>query len=118
MKIQWHIASALALYALGAPVVACVGAVAPDVSWLYNEARFRASGHVKWEDWICTVSETSIIPYRVFHSFLLTGILLYPISVPLLLGWWLHLAMDLPTHRGRMQQQPFYPFCWRWPWVI
>lgn len=54
------------------------------------------------------------MPYRVTHSLLFW----------LVIGGWIavgaavHLMLDWPTHRGRMQQQPLWPIEWRWPWLM
>lgn len=118
MNIFWHGASAIALGVAGYPGAA-LGAIAPDITWIGNEIRFRRSGKKHWKYWILTVDERDIIPYKLAHSILIVG----PVCIAF--GWWeffagwaIHIVMDLPTHTGRMTQQPFYPIRWKWPWVI
>lgn len=116
MNIFWHGVSALPFIALDMYETA-IGCVIMDLTWILNEAKFRLSGEKDFGKWINTVSESNIIPYRIAHSlfFILTIAIWYPL---LAAGMLIHLALDLPTHRGRMQQQPFYPIKWRWPWIL
>lgn len=91
-----------------------IGCVAPDVAWIGNEITIRKSKKPASEV-IETLSEWRITPYRITHSILLW----------ILFGWanmWLgvglHILLDCFTHTGRMTQQPFYPFLWRWRWTL
>jgi hypothetical protein len=100
--------------------MAAVGAVLPDATWIANEYRYRTRPDqtLLWHQWIQRIPERWIVPYRIAHS------LLFPLTLSLFglhelaAGWVLHLACDWPTHGGRMQQRPLYPFPWRWPWLL
>lgn len=118
MNVFWHAASAAPFLALGMPWAA-LGAVAPDATWVYNEIDYRRSGVKRWQDWCDRIPEYMVVPYRVAHSALIVvPVCAYAGAWEFLAGWAVHVIMDLPTHRGRMQQQPFYPIKWRWPWVL
>jgi hypothetical protein len=102
-----------------------LGAIAPDITWLRNEWQFRRSGTKEWGAWIVTLPESRITAYRIAHGVpfivaaAVTTYLVAPAAVTFWLGWALHVALDLPTHEGRMRQQPLFPFShWRWPWTI
>jgi hypothetical protein len=117
MHLVGHALSALPFLAVGMPHAA-LGALAPDLTWIGNELRYRWSHERPWSRWIATLPARRIVPYRIAHS------LFVPLTLSLLgahelaLGWALHLLLDLPTHRGIMRQQPLYPFTWRWPWTF
>lgn len=119
MHILAHSITATPFLLLGS-YAGAAGAVAADLTWLYAEWRFRRSGVTVWRDW----AETSItpmlaLPYRLAHSLLIVPPLCAWFGwYEFLLGWCIHLLMDLPTHGGVMRQRPFYPFNWRWPWVL
>lgn len=123
MHVIGHAASAVP-FALFGDWWGAFGALAPDITWIRNEWRFRRSGIPRWEAWIDTVPERRIVPYRIAHSlaFLLPCLVLTLATAPqaatFWLGYTLHLALDLPTHKGRMQQQPMYPLKWKWPWLL
>jgi hypothetical protein len=124
MHIRDHGLVALPLLLVGMPWMA-LGAVAPDVTWIANELRFRRSRLKRFEWWIEFLPESQIVAYRIAHSFLTIGAA-WAVAVTLdgaaaqhfCAGWALHVACDLPTHNGRMTQQPLYPFAWRWPWPM
>jgi len=122
MNIAWHAASALPLLAIDQPWAA-LGAVAPDVTWIANEIRFRRSDCSTWNIWIPTVPNRHIVPYKIAHSLFTVALValfgfVWPEIWAFCVGWVLHLALDWPTHGGRMRQQPLYPFAWRFPWVL
>lgn len=124
MHIAGHVLSAVPFLFFDLPGVA-VGAVLPDITWVRNEIDYRRSSIRPWAAWLKTLPERRIRSYRVAHSFLTVSLLFFISSVSssgilfqVLLGWGLHLLLDLPTHDGRMRQMPFYPFSWRWPWVL
>ena len=69
----------------------------------------------------------------VMHSVVVAGIVTAVVAwrwrgaLPALAGWWLHIAMDIPTHSRDFYPVPiFYPFTywgvdgvdWTTPWVI
>ena len=92
--------------------------MAPDLTWVRNEIDYRRQ-NLRWCDWIDTVQEHRVIAYRLAHS----ALVVVPLCIAMqwwwfLLGWCIHVIMDLPTHSGRMQQQPLYPIKWRWPWLL
>lgn len=118
MHLVGHLLSAVPFAVAGMPLAAA-GALLPDTTWIINEVRYRWSGVRPWHRW----SEGHLLlrhlwPYRIAHSlFTPLGIALWG-SPDLALGWALHIALDLPTHRGIMRQQPLYPITWRWPWTF
>lgn len=115
MKWRGHLISAVPFLAAGFPVAA-LGCLLPDAVWLINEYRFRKSRIPSWATWITLQSEASLIAYRCCHSVMAPGLLSVAGFHELAAGWTLHLLLDLPTHRGRMSQRPFYPFSnWQWP---
>lgn len=119
MNVFWHAATAAPLLIMGYPIAA-LGAVAPDITWVHNEIRFRRSGEADWYWWAYSnLCFKHVVLYKIAHSFLC----IVPVCVAMgwyefLIGWLIHVALDLPTHRGCMQQQPLFPFQWRWPWLI
>lgn len=124
MHLIGHALSAVPFALCGAWGVAA-GALAPDLTWVANEVRFRRSAEPMWSRWIAQVPEDAIRPYRFAHGvalpvvLLVAGVFLAPLLRDFAIGWLIHIALDLPTHRGRMRQQPFYPFSdWRWPWTL
>lgn len=134
MHLMGHAASALPFLAAGWPWAAAA-AIAPDLTWVVNEIRYRRWANEerrrgnsgRWEEWIDGIEEKQLVPYRIAHSTLLLCVAC-AVAVAsgaqewvvgqVAVGWGVHLLLDLPTHRGRMQQCPFYPFMWRWPWLI
>lgn len=120
MNVFWHAGSAIALLAVGCPPAAAVGAIVPDVTWVANEWRFRTSGYYSWHRWAKdTLIPRMVMPYRLAHSALVVPpVCLLFDAHWFLLGWAVHIIMDLPTHRGVMQQMPLYPIKWRWPWLL
>ena len=119
MHLYGHTATAIP-FVIAGNYIAAIGCVLPDITWIPNEVAFRRSKFDKWSDWILTVPSSDILPYRVAHSvlFWVPMWLLGLTSLDLLFGVAVHIVCDLFTHRGRMQQQPFYPIQWRWPWII
>lgn len=118
MNIIGHAASALPFVFAG-NYVAAAGCVAPDITWIANEVRFRASGCKDWHQWSKELCEKDVFWYRIAHSALLVA----PVCVVMgwhsfLFGWAVHILLDLPTHSGFMAQQPFYPLKWRWKWTV
>jgi hypothetical protein len=97
-----------------------LGAVAPDLTFIVNEIKFRKSPYSNWQAWaIVNLKEKHCIAYRIAHS----ALIVIPICLifdwyEFLIGWFIHIALDLPTHWGLMQQRPFYPFAWKWRWVL
>lgn len=119
MNIGYHAATAVPFIATG-NYWAALGCVAPDLTWIYNEILFRASGYKDWHKWAkeC-ITDNSVIPYRIAHSALIVvPVCLYMQWYSFLLGWCIHIALDLPTHWGKMQQRPLFPFKWRWPFIF
>lgn len=98
---------------------AAAGCIAADITWSHNEIRYRRSRVRPWKRWSLTnLGGWHQVPYRLAHSLLIVP----PICAIngwwwFLMGWFIHVACDLPTHDGVMRQQPLYPFKWRWPWV-
>lgn len=119
MNIAYHSITALPFIATG-NYWAALGCVVPDLTWISNEIRFRNSYISDWKVWArYYLRDHHCTWYRVAHS----SLIVVPICLILhwhqfLLGWCIHVALDLPTHYGRMQQMPFYPFLWRWKWVF
>ena len=102
---------------------AAVGALLPDVGWVRNESRVRKALPTPPLETIAQLTDAQVRVYRVFHSLLLwAGVAVSALWVPavgyLALGVLVHVVLDLPTHDGRMQQRPIYPFKWRWPWIL
>ena len=99
---------------------AAIGAIAPDLTWLYNEYRFRNSNYNHWHNWaFYYLKERHCVLYRLAHSIIMVvPLCLFFGWYEFLMGWCVHIALDLPTHWGMMQQQPLYPFTWKWKWVF
>ena len=116
MNVLWHAATMVPFLAFGQYEVA-IGCIIPDVTWFAQEVRFRLAEEADWYVWIETSPERHLVAYRCAHSLFFIGLVMafFPAVA---LGWCIHLALDLPTHSGRMQQRPLYPLKWRWPWVI
>lgn len=120
MHIAVHSMTALPFLATGQYATA-LGCVLPDVAWIVNEYRFHTSTWYDWEEWSKRyLTERQCIAYRMTHSVLIvTAVCAFFNAWSLWSGCMLHILLDLPTHRGLMQQQPFYPISkWRWPWLI
>lgn len=119
MHLLAHSLSALPFLISDYPLIA-LGAVAPDITFVANEIRFRKSLYTDWQKWaLCNLKEQDCIAYRIAHSILIViPICLFFEWYEFLLGWCMHIALDLPTHWGLMRQRPFYPFAWKWRWVF
>jgi hypothetical protein len=119
MNLVAHSVTAIPFLLVGS-YAGAMGAVSADLSWIYAEWKFRRSGIKVWKEWAdASITNTLALPYKLAHSVLIVPILcLWFGWYEFLLGWLVHLALDLPTHAGIMRQQPLYPFKWRWPWVI
>lgn len=122
MHLLAHSLSAIPFLLAGSPLGA-LGAVAADVTWIYPEIKYRvyrANGGGCWHEWAeKNVTPLLAMPYRLAHSALLViPFCLVTKQYEFLAGWCVHVAMDLPTHTGVMQQRPLYPFKWKWKWVI
>ena len=119
MHLIGHSASALPFIVSG-NYWAALGCVAPDLTWIANEIRFRRSGYMNWHNWAhYNLTEEDCLWYRMAHSFLIVvpACLLFG-WYEFLIGWLVHLALDLPTHYGQMQQRPLFPCKWKWKWVF
>ena len=114
MRIEAHILSGVPFLLAGYPLVA-LGCLLPDLTWVANEVTIQRSGKDPL-DVIDELPEWRIVPYRIVHSFFTLLAVAY-FSPALAIGMAIHVALDLPTHGGRMRQIPFYPIPWRWPWV-
>lgn len=111
-------------FALAGEWAAAAVCVAPDLTWVPNEWRYRRSGRgAAWNEWVerdGVLNAWSVHAYRLAHSWF-TPLLLLPLEQApvLLLAYYSHLLLDLFTHTGLMRQRPLYPFTqWRWPWAI
>lgn len=119
MNIGLHSVTAIPFVATG-QWWAALGCVAPDVTWAWNEIQYRRSSIRPWSLWArMNLTATNTMLYRMAHSVLIVlPICAYYGWWEFFMGWAVHVACDLPTHDGYMRQQPFYPFQWRWQWVI
>lgn len=124
MNIAWHAATAIPFLFLGEPVAA-VACVLPDAPWLVQEYRYRVAlsreRGLSWYTWVRrpgALHKGALAAYHCTHSWLA----LFPLWAlsPWVAGAWaLHLALDLPTHWGPVQQRPLYPLSnWKWPYVL
>ena len=115
-NIGFHIASAIPFVVVGQYSVA-LGCVLPDAAWLPNELKIQRDGNAQRV--INNLSARELWLYRITHSMLLWGIVwLLGVGSDIAIGALIHILFDLPTHRGRMRQQPLYPMQWRWPWAL
>lgn len=112
----WHFLSALACAPFS--LAAACGALLPDVAWLPNEALIRRSKRMPLEV-IDSLPSSRLWLYRATHS-CWTWAIVAAWQPAISVGAMLHLAMDWPTHDGRMRQQLLWPLPWKWPkaWVI
>lgn len=124
MHLIGHALSALPFVAAGSWWGAA-GALAPDLTWALNEWRYRRSSVRPWTAWVSSRPESELLAYRLSHgapciiAAAAATWALYPQALAFWFGWVLHVALDLPTHKGRMRQQPLFPLSsWRWPWTI
>lgn len=112
-----HSATSIPFLMLGMPEAA-IGCILPDVAWVPHEIRYRLSKHGTFAEYENTrLNYLNVLPYRITHSFVFVAACYY-MSPYLALGCLLHIALDLPTHRGFMQQMPLFPLPWRWPWLV
>lgn len=119
----WAHAATAAPFLLVGDLPAAVGCVLPDLSLAAVELAFRRSGIAEYAVFIAQVPAGSLVLYRLAHSLLVLGAVLVLLlmlghGATFCIGWGVHLVLDLPTHRGRMRQQPLYPLKWRWPWAL
>lgn len=119
MNIIAHSFTAMPLFIMGYPYAA-LGAVVPDITWLYNEYRYLRSPYNNWHYWSRKhLKESDCIFYRIAHSALIViPICLYFEWYQFMFGWMIHIALDLPSHWGLMQQRPLYPFSYKWKYVF
>lgn len=117
-------------FAVAGEWAGAAAALAPDATWVPHEWRFRRSGVREWREWV--QRDDALLPpvlyaYRIAHSWVLAAAVLLALHLLLpsahvgamAMGYYAHLLLDLPTHRGALAQRPFFPFSnWRWPWVI
>lgn len=117
--VGWHIASAVPFVVAGQYEIA-VGCLLPDLSWLRNEVAIQINKPTRPLDTIEGFTDEEVLPYRIFHSVLFWGAAAAVglFSWKIVLGVLIHLALDQPTHTGKMQQMPLFPFRWRWPWTL
>lgn len=127
--VAWHAVTAIPFAASGHWDAAAM-CVAVDWPWVVQELRFRQSGATSWHAWVKTPGALHVgclQCYRFMHSFLTLGTLtlLYRMSGAwpqgrwIIIAWLVHLALDLPTHWGVLQQQPLWPVSrWKWPYVL
>lgn len=114
MHIAIHTASALPFLAMGEPIMA-LGCMLPDAVWLQNEFEIRRSS----EPPLVIIKRFGFwrtLPYRLTHS-----LLLWAFALPytnLAYGVFVHVALDIISHREVMHQMPLFPIPWRVPrWV-
>ena len=122
MHLTAHLLTAVPFLVAG-NYSAALGCVLPDVSWIVMEIRFRLSREKSWFSWISAQSERHLVPYRIAHSFIfiaLAALLNFLLTGEcwLFVGWFIHVALDLPTHWGVMQPLPLFPLRWKWPYVF
>jgi len=119
MHLMAHSISTVPFLMLGSPEGA-LGAIFPDLAWIHAEIMYRLSGEKNWKRWAeKAVTPLVVLPYRLTHS----ALVVVPVCVwfdayEFLLGWTVHILMDLPTHSGVMTQQPLYPIKWKWKWIL
>jgi hypothetical protein len=114
MKLWWHVASAVPFVLVGS-WEAALGCLLPDLMWVPNEVSIQRARRPAQET-IDGFSVARLLPYRFAHS-LLFWLACSALSPELALGAAVHVLLDLPTHRGTMQQRPLWPLAWRWPWT-
>lgn len=119
MNVIAHSITAVPFIALGMPYAA-LGCVIADATWVWNEWRFRKSGIKNWNEWANqSLNANNTMAYRLAHSALIVAPLCVAFGYwQFLLGWTIHLLLDLPTHGGYMTQRPLYPFKWKWKWIL
>ena len=103
---------------------AAVGCLLPDLAWLPNEIRIQRAKPASPFRTIEQLTDREILPYRLAHSLvswllvLVPCAALTPLAWSLLAGVLVHIALDLPFHRGRLAQMPLYPIRWSWKWTL
>lgn len=110
-----HSAISLAFASFGC-LDGALACVAPDVALLPNELRYRMSRATSFEQWADTLGEEDIRLYRFTHSLLLAPVALLvaaccgALSTWAVVGYIVHLVMDLRTHTDLFSQRPLYPW--------